>query len=1330
MPYYIIPGDGNCMFNAVLLAASNIIKNHPNPTIRGIKAQADLRKLVQDYYREDPDELKAMTLAQMLIDTIKLDLLVGYSELTTELKELKKNYDAASKKYKEEVLEDGVSNELINRYIEFLTKDGGGIDKRTWGSGSELQALSKILGVKILLHGQPTPIDHTDNPAALSITIKHCGGNHYNAFADNPDPTILHSTKAQLKENPSESYIVELSKDLQMQVQKLDGNKSLLLYTIIFNKREAEQKLTDFSITTDEIKYALGYLQEHLSLSPPKTKKTKSLAKEAVLLSGKEEGEEKMPQSKPAKKKQKEKAPIWPTDPKVNDTFKLFLQHFENKSIRVQMPEDQDVPKVGSVTKIQRRMDSLARIAEGKHICAAVFIKDKKIYISTNGIHKDSEHKESESTKHQKRLIAKIADYFCSVKKGVTSEQEKSDLFEKKLLLLFELILPRAIRSSSYEQQKKLQLSNEIKVSIIEFYKSDKKTKEWAKNQENAKVITRLIRDFEKLEHSVKEDAKNDAFILSLQKGEISIEFTDIDGVHAEMRAFDGVPEGDYIGISKLGCNHCSLVINSKGILSRGKHGTIYTWVQPNFLSTNKKALEEFLGEKAYEKYCTLDVTQKEELLKYATFAIYRTNDAIPAELFSKYKPSRKLYADDSDSDVSASGEIALRKKVIDEFKNDEKINNKLKKIGLNDTQIESIKQCDDKWQLLKDPNIFKLLSDNLMEFEKFLGLHTKVLKLFENDFFLSSFEDGLITIVDLNNLNVSNEEDFNELTAEGVIYLIYRAEKFFSEILDCYNNDLDKFKNFISNVDVADFIAEEILSYEELEALYEDLEVKEDFYELYHMIIAHKDNYKVINSILDLKDTADIKIAASILQQERAIRRIEEEEKNLSDFLEKVKTENRDMESMLDSLSNHEAEENGYSQGDDNSESDEENECGRKSRPYNNDEDAEEEWNCIEILQLWIDFSEKYITTINEIRNKLSYEKVQEIFRAVITEFYCKEDKIAAEFETVKDLLIKRCNENNDIKGYYDPIYLSMKLKDLLINSELLGVEVAHHLPPAEEGHKYLIIDSDKIIKKDSRDDITLIYQDIQHGTASCGDNALLTTRKAKEIGFESYIYVANGHAVALICYDEKLDNQTILQAITATELQEEAGLWEKYVEVMTGNVLYLGNSKETILQEFGKILKDLDTTEEEALGARIETLLVKIDSTNITALNELKPVLQGLLEQLNELQGLKTALDTNNLDTLYNSLIVYITDFADTATEATKTLLQSLLLSVEAEFLNPLQSSANYFSPYFPPGKPDDDPKHEGGGGSGFGGQNPNDNYAMMMSGNNTSANYSMAE
>ncbi len=325
-------------------------------------------------------------------------------------------------------------------------------------------------------------------------------------------------------------------------------------------------------------------------------------------------------------------------------------------------------------------------------------------------------------------------------------------------------------------------------------------------------------------------------------------------------------------------------------------------------------------------------------------------------------------------------------------------------------------------------------------------------------------------------------------------------------------------------------------------------------------------------------------------------------------------------------------------------------------------------------------------------------------------------------------DYDISQYNRDSDDKyaGIGEVTGLPIKLRDFRANAAIFSILIIKDLPTATESYRYLLIDSDIKSQVSNREDMDVICLNIQDNTASCGDNALLMARKAQMAGFDTYIYVTNGHAVTLIRYNETLDYTQILQAVIATELKEETDLWNKYLEVMTGKILYLGNSKEAILQEFGKILKDIDTPEEEALGARIETLLVKIDSTNNPELNDLKPILQGLLEQMNESQGFKAALDTNNLETLYNNLIVYITEFADTASESTKTLLQSLLLSIETEFLNPLQSNTNYFSPYYPPGRPDDEPNY--GGGSYFNRQDPNDNYAIIMSGN--SSNHSMVE
>ena len=290
------------------------------------------------------------------------------------------------------------------------------------------------------------------------------------------------------------------------------------------------------------------------------------------------------------------------------------------------------------------------------------------------------------------------------------------------------------------------------------------------------------------------------------------------------------------------------------------------------------------------------------------------------------------------------------------------------------------------------------------------------------------------------------------------------------------------------------------------------------------------------------------------------------------------------------------------------------------------------------------------------------------------------------------------------------------MMVKDLYVNAAMFDIQVIEDLPEREEGQRYLLIDSDNILQSVDRDYIDTVCFNIQGDTASCGDNALLIARKAQMTDFKTSIYIVNNHAVALILYDSDLDYNQVLQEVNAIELNEDTGLWKKYLDVMTGDTLYIGNSTEAVLQEFSRIIKDITTSDTEDLGIRIESLLAKIDCQNTTELHIIKEVLQRWLEQLNEKQALEYALDSQSPEGLYDKIIGYIETFANSATPIVKEALQSLLWSLEVGFLE--HQSDVHFPPYYHPGKPDDDPLDS------FGGWNtkPDDYGDMIISGNNT--------
>jgi hypothetical protein len=148
---------------------------------------------------------------------------------------------------------------------------------------------------------------------------------------------------------------------------------------------------------------------------------------------------------------------------------------------------------------------------------------------------------------------------------------------------------------------------------------------------------------------------------------------------------------------------------------------------------------------------------------------------------------------------------------------------------------------------------------------------------------------------------------------------------------------------------------------------------------------------------------------------------------------------------------------------------------------------------------------------------------------------------------------------DEDDIGGTSNLIGLPLKLQDILVNTELLGIEVLYTLPPVEYGSKYLLIDSDANIREYNhtiRNDIEIIYQNTQHNTASCGDNALIYSKSAKLHGINVSILIQHNHAVALIKYsnDKYINREEVLDKLLIEENIEEQDTWEIYKNTFVG--------------------------------------------------------------------------------------------------------------------------------------------------------------------------------
>ena len=265
---YNIPGDGNCLFNSVLITYLDANGGNYHQTSEGevITDQSGLRKLVSLYYKEHFEEVKDL-LKNMLIDTIQLKNFAGFGKLYQQLNEIYSTYQKKHSANKEAYLEEAVNEELIEAYIQGI-EDGS-----IWGGGSELDILSKLLLIKIKLAGQEHSFNSSGNDDVSEIEIQYTGGNHFNALILNPKNAIVAGIIKNIKAEPNVKEHSNISKSQSNLLKKLSEKEFLLVMQIIFNKREAEQIDYDNPINDQEIVEALDDLKK-LKIYSTRTLKT------------------------------------------------------------------------------------------------------------------------------------------------------------------------------------------------------------------------------------------------------------------------------------------------------------------------------------------------------------------------------------------------------------------------------------------------------------------------------------------------------------------------------------------------------------------------------------------------------------------------------------------------------------------------------------------------------------------------------------------------------------------------------------------------------------------------------------------------------------------------------------------------------------------------------------------------------------------------------------------------------------------------------------------------------------------------------------------------
>jgi hypothetical protein len=177
----IIPGDGNCLFNSILVGYLAARKTLPVLYGAVVRSQQDLRDCLKKYYDDtlanDP-EFMAST-KQMLVDLMEAGSFPGIPKGLP----LRKNLEELAPLVRSD--EDNLAlipEELIKDYIDAMQNDG------VWGGHNEIAALQELLGIRFCGFGMAlelAPVGEVD-----LIDISYEGGNHFNIYVNQQEAIL------------------------------------------------------------------------------------------------------------------------------------------------------------------------------------------------------------------------------------------------------------------------------------------------------------------------------------------------------------------------------------------------------------------------------------------------------------------------------------------------------------------------------------------------------------------------------------------------------------------------------------------------------------------------------------------------------------------------------------------------------------------------------------------------------------------------------------------------------------------------------------------------------------------------------------------------------------------------------------------------------------------------------------------------------------------------------------------------------------------------------------------------------------------------------------
>jgi hypothetical protein len=330
------------------------------------------------------------------------------------------------------------------------------------------------------------------------------------------------------------------------------------------------------------------------------------------------------------------------------------------------------MPSAGSdeqfVSQGDRRLDAMARLLEGDEVCAAVAFDRGKLLVATNNnghsmdrfncplwdriftlhghltmIAKMSMEANQSIPRHQwtpqtrEDFVGEALPYKLIRTKSTFKEMKKAQLDEIQELREFSWRVNNDF--FKFEESSKAKEASEANRDIVEAWAEDCKHRiasltppnSIARNSDRFfETAIRLYQDLIKLEDFFSTMKHLEPYATELvqamatRKIDYSMINVGAQNVHAEMRLTShAVTQGikfPYIGISKLCCAYCNLVMDTflkaqyfeaddaMDVPTRGRHGVPYPWLIPEPLRNYEPFIKELLGSDLYAIYAKFKI--------------------------------------------------------------------------------------------------------------------------------------------------------------------------------------------------------------------------------------------------------------------------------------------------------------------------------------------------------------------------------------------------------------------------------------------------------------------------------------------------------------------------------------------------------------------------------------------------------------------------------------------------------------------------------------------------------------------------------------------------